>query len=288
MMRFAVMFFLIWAASLQTAWAQDEIGYVEDFTGAPSNYVVKHGTGTVPMRIFLPVYSGDLIEAVDDQSEATLRLMGHPEPIMWSRGDKDRPLSAEVPKASYWSSLLTSTLGAISFLDNEKRERVFTAFAVAAEIFGVPLLQAPQTMAAGQRKVAVGWLKSGAVTEISITSQGGQLLVDKSKGLGGLWSSPALNLKPGQYRIAVSAGTDVISGNVDVIDLGKMPPIPAELTQDGIPDALRHTAQAVWLAEQEGGRYRLEALQLVVNDKNRSANELVDALIAGKALEAPK
>ena len=107
--------------------------------------------------------------------------------------------------------------------------------------------------------------------------------------MGGLWASPTLNLRPGKYQVVVAAGGRTVAGDIDVVPPLEIPQLPAELTQDGIPEQLRRSAQALWLAAHEGGHYRLEALQLIANDRNtRSAAVLMEALIAGKTFELPK
>lgn len=290
MTRVAVMLFGLFICAVQPSWADGEIGYVEDFSGLASHYRVLHAGKEIPMHLCLPLYNGDTIEALDNKGRISLRLIDHPNAVVWSRADKDTKLSAIVPKTRFWSGLMDWTVASLSPFDEQKRERVLTTIrGDGGGEFGVPLLHVPQSVAAGQRVLVVGWLKPSTIAEISITAKGGRKLVDKSKAMGGLWASPALNLKPGKYRIVVAAGGQTVSGDIDVVPRAEIPQFPAELTQNSIPEPLRHSAQALWLAAQEGGHYRLESLQLIANHRNaRSAAVLMEALIAGKTFVLPK
>ena len=281
---------LIWLfLSAVPCWAAGEIGYVEDFNGLPSRYIVHRGGQEVPMRLCLPLYKDDIIEARDDKGRVTLRLIDHPEPIIWSRADKDTKLSADPSQTSSWPDFLGSMLATLSPFDEQKRERVLTTIRDDGGEFDVPLLQGGQVLAAGQRSLTIGWLKASAVTEISIMAKDGRKLVTKAKGTGGLWVSPVLTLKPGQYQVTVASGSSEASGNLDVVAPTELPKTPDQLTQATIPEPLRNVAQAVWLSAQDGGRYRLEALQLIANDRGtRPAAALAEALIAGKSIEMPK
>jgi hypothetical protein len=288
--RLAVMFFGFFIYAVQSSWADGEIGYVEDFSGLASQYRVIHASKEIPLQLCLPLYNGDTIEALDDKGRVSLRLLDHPNAVVWSRADKDTKFSAVVPKTSFWSGLMDWTVASLSPFDEQKRERILTTIrGDSGGEFGVPLLQVPQTLAAGQRVLVVGWLKPSTVAEISILAKSGRKLVNRSKAMGGLWASPALNLKPGKYHVVVAAGGRTVAGDIDVVPPLEIPQLPSELTQDGIPEPLRHSAQALWLAAQEGGRFRLEALQLIANDRStRSATVLMEALIAGKTFELPK
>jgi hypothetical protein len=281
---------LVWLciALIQPARADNEIGYVEDFIGQASNYTVERGSEIISMKLLMPVYSGDRIETLSEKGRVSLRLVDHPEPVVLSRADNGKPIPTLVPQEGFWSSVLTSTLAAISPFDQQKRERVLTAIRGDEGEFGVPLLQTRQILASGQRSIALGWLKSTAVTEITITRKNGKKLVAKGKGVGGLWISPAIPLKPGPYRITVSAGNDSVTGEVEVIKSEDLPQLPADLTRGSIPEALRRVAQATWLAAQDKGQYRIEALQLIANDRSRPAVVLTDALISGQSVHLPQ
>ena len=290
MTRIVVTLFGLFMCFASAARASGEIGYVEDFSGHADRYVVRRGDMAIPIRLCLPLLNGDQIEALDDTGRVSLRLIDHPKAVIWSRADKYTRITAVAPQASFWSGLMDWTMASLSPLDDQKRERVLTTIRNdGGAKFGVPLLQVPQVMAAGKRALMIGWLKPSAVAEISVTAKSGQRLVDRSKATGGLWTSPLLNLKPGTYRIEVATAAATARGEVRIVDGTEMPVLPEELTRDSVPEPLRHTSQALWLAAQDGGRYQLEAMQLIAKDRTvRPAELLLEALIGGAKFSLPK
>lgn len=288
MKRFILALIFLCAAAVRPVFAQSEIGYVEDFSGVSGNYIVTRGADTVPMKLLMPVYAGDLIEALTEKGRVTLRLVDHPEPVIWSRADRDTPLAAPVAEGMSWSSILSATLASISPLDDQKRERVLTAIRGDEGEFDVPLLRSGQTIAAGRRSLSLGWMKSSAVTEISITTKNGKKLVNRAKGVGGFWTSPELNVKPGRYRIVVSSGDGQVTGEIDVVAAEELPQVPPEIHDARLPSSLLRVAQAGWIAQQSNGQYRFEALQLLAGERSRAANVLTDALIAGQPIGPPR
>ena len=290
MTRIAVVLIGLYICICSSAWASGEIGYVDDFIGKADRYQLIRDHKIFPVKLCLPLLSGDHIVALDDAGRMQLRMIDHPDVVVWSRGDKDTPLTAIVSKESYWSGFLDWTVASLSPFDDQKRERVLTAIrGDGGAKFDVPLLNVPQVMASGKRIIVIGWLKPSAVIAITITDKSGKLLVDKGKAAGGLWSSPVLNLIPGTYRISAVSGAATITNEIKVVDSTKIPSFPEELTRASVPEPLRHTVQALWLSAQDDGRYQLEALQLIANDTNvRSAKVLSEALIGGTKFSLPK
>ena len=124
--RRAVMLFAFFIYAVQPSWADGEIGYVEDFSGLASHYRVIHAGKEIPLQLCQPLYNGDTIEALDDKGRVSLRLLDHPNAVVWSRADKDTKFSAVVPKTSFWSGLMDWTVASLSPFDEQKRERVLT------------------------------------------------------------------------------------------------------------------------------------------------------------------
>ncbi len=283
------LFFIYFMSGISSAWAAGEIGYVEDFSGLPSHYKVTRGSQLIPLSLCLPLYNGDLIEALDENGHLTLRLVDRADPVTWTRADRENSIKAEIPQTGFWSSLLDWTVTSLSPIDDQKRQLVLTSIRSDDDAdFGVPLLATPQTLSSGTRTIALGWLKPSQVVEISLSSKSGKKLVKKAKGKGGLWISPELDLRAGTYRLEVTAAGNKVSGTVTVSDPAKLPEIPPELQRESVPEPLRRTAQALWLSAQQNGQYRLEALHILAG-AHRSASEttLLKSLIAGKRFQLP-
>ncbi len=272
------------------ALAVGEIGYVEDFHGAASGYRVIREGQEIALKLCLPLQNGDRIEVAGDDGRVVLRLIGRPDPVVWSKADGQTPIAAELTRAGFWSNFLDWTVASISPLDEEKRAQVLTNIRNDGnQEFAVPLFKAPQTIAAGKRTIAFGWLKPSQVVEVSILLKSGKKIISKAKGSGGLWVSPELDLKAGNYRVEVAAGGTKAEGKIMAVDPSKLPAIPEELRIETIPEPMRRTAQALWLAAQGKGEYRMEALMMLASAK-RSPSEklLLEALIAGKPFNLPE
>ena len=113
-------------------------------------------------------------------------------------------------------------------------------------------------------------------------------LVSIGKGVGGLWASKELDLRPGRYVLSVTGPGGAISEDIAVADSAHFPEPPADLMRTDIPGTLRETARAVWFASQ-GKQYLLEALQHVADESGnfKPADVVIDALIAGRRPQPP-
>jgi hypothetical protein len=266
------------------ALAASEIGYVEDFTGEASSYVIRRDGQELPVVLCMPLMQGDRL-IVAGKGRALLRLADRPDPVVWTAADSGTALDA--PGEPFWSPLLDWVVAKISPIDTQRRERV------AANIrddgggeFGVPLLSGRQIIAAGERTLAIGWQKPVSPVQITITPRKRKPLVQRAKGVGGLWVSEPILLKPGVYRIEVSTPSQTVRGEIEAVDAGSLPAPPPELAR--IPGPLSAAASAIWLAGQNNGRFRLEAFQRVAGKASAGPVTAVrGALIDGAEIPAP-
>jgi hypothetical protein len=266
-----------------------EIGYIEDFVGPPSDYVLWRDGVSRAVALCLPVRNGDRIEALTDSGRVTVRLVDRSEPVVLTRAQRDTALTGQAPVKGFWSGLLDWTAASLSPFDSERRQRVSTNIRNdGGSGLAVPLLDRPQKIAAGQRSVTIGWLPAAGITEVRLGGPRGTVLAG-GKGVGGLWTSPTLDLTPGRYTLEVRNPAGLIKGALTIVPAARLPALPSDLTRTEIPAPLRNVAQAAWLAAQDGGTYRLESLQGLEPQTNRQrpALVLIDALIAGKTIAPP-
>lgn len=266
------------------AFAGSEIGYVEDFTGDAGGYVIRRDGQELPVVLCVPLMKGDQL-IVTGKGRALLRLADRPEPVVWTAADSATPLDA--PGEPFWSPLLDWVVAKISPIDTQRRERV------AANIrddgggeFAVPLIAKRQVVGAGERALAIGWQKPASPVQITITPKKGKPLVSRAKGVGGVWVSEPIRLKPGLYRIEVATPSRTVRGEIEAVDLSTLPVPPGELER--IPGPLNAAASAIWLAGQNEGRYRLEAFQIVAQARAVGPVAAVrSALIDGSDIGPP-
>jgi hypothetical protein len=263
-----------------------EIGYVEDYDyTTPSDAIVRAG-GEVPLERLTPIRSGDRFRLADTRAKVVLRVAGSADRVIVSQANEGVPIGTDLPEPGFWSGLLHWVGSSIVVFDRTERTQM------TAEIRGggdrdlmAPMLAVPQVLAAGRRKIAVGWL---APDVISIGISGGGKVIAEGKGVGGLWIGPEVDLRPGKYVLTLKGADGTVAEDIRVVAAADLPKPPGELTRADILGGLGETALGVWFAA-EGKQYFLEALQHVAADSSefKPAGIVVDALIAGMQPSPP-
>ena len=110
---------------------------------------------------------------------------------------------------------------------------------------------------------------------------GGQALVDRESIEGRQVRLDDVPLAPGRYTVVI---TDIDSRRFEgaLEATGRGPALPAELAAD--TSSLGVVAQAVWLADHEGGRWRLESferLRPLIRAGDPLANAIGDGVLWG-------
>ncbi len=263
-----------------------EVGYVEDLGHVgPADVIVRNG-GNVPLELLAPIHNGDTFMLTEPNAKVLVRLAGRPDPVAVSQANEGDKIDASPPAHGYFTGLLSWVGSSIVIFD--KGERTQTTAAIrgdGGDTLSAPILQAAQVLAAGRRPIAVGWLTPDV---ISIRLSNGSKTVAEGKGVGGLWVSPEVDLRPGKYVLALKGPDSAISVDVTVTDPVHFPVPPADLMRTDIPGPLGETAKGVWFAGQ-GKQYLLEALQHVAGDSGhfKPADIVIDALIAGRQPQPP-
>jgi len=132
----------------------------------------------------------------------------------------------------------------------------------------MPLLEvktgkSAKVLVAGKRALYLTWKKGKADYQLTL-KQGDQTLFTQSvKEREVQW--PELSFTPGDYQLSLSdSEARQVEYSFTVVD--RLPIYPKELSDDSLASlsaSARLTLQAMWLAEQEQGRWSLEASQRV-------------------------
>lgn len=264
-----------------------EIGYVESLDHKADAYSIRNGDTARKAAILAPILSGDVIRVLDPSAKMTIRLVDRPDAVVLSAANGETPIEAKPPEKSFWSGLLTWTGTSVEVFDDEQRQQVSASIrGDDAKELRAPLLATPQTIATGRRALAIGWL-SPKVVQIRILSKSGKVIAS-GKGVGGLWTSPAVDWKAGNYRIEIAASGEKLTQTMQAVAPAKLPALPEALEAPGIPAPLKAASTGAWLASQDP-RYLLEALQNVAPDAgtSRPARLLTIAFIDGKRPTPP-
>jgi hypothetical protein len=273
--------FLLALASGARAGGPQEVGFIEDFTLDPGAYTLTRGGKEIAVAVLLPLQKDDVIIAKGAGARMVIQLSDRPDPKVITDANGAVSIDDAPPTHHYFSGLFAWTASSVAILDHDQREEVAASIRGNDVKLSAPILSSPQTLAAGRRALSIGWLSPSAVN-VSITRAGKP--VAAGRGVGGLWTSPVIDLTPGAYQIQIAARTQTIAQTLNV---RPAEPLPDELVSSAAPDALRETETAAYLAAR-GPSYALEALQHVAGAGDfRAAQILSDALIAGKRLAPP-
>lgn len=253
-------------ASFAPAFAQvkeQEVGFVESYAPEGAALTIRRGDQIVPLRLCARVLQGDIIRLIRPDERVVLRLMDRPDPVVVTAARGDYVVKATPPARGLLDGAWDSILDAINLLDAPERTLVSASIRSGGGELKVPLLASPQSLAAGKRMLTLAWLPERLGVGITIRPAKGAPLVSEAKGMGGSWTSPPLDLVPGDYTIEITPrGGKALSAPLHVISPDKLPPVPAELTRETLPPAMRALGAATFLARADK-QWRLEAFQRV-------------------------
>jgi uncharacterized lipoprotein YbaY len=146
----------------------------------------------------------------------------------------------------------------------------------------VPILVPGARVVAGERDLPLAW-RGGCAPFIVTLLTGGQALVDRESIEGRQVRLDDVALPPGRYSVVI---TDAAGRKFETTleATGEGPPLPVELAAD--TTSLGVIAQAVWLAEHDGGRWRLESferLRPLIRAGDPLAGTIGDGVLWGSA-----
>jgi hypothetical protein len=129
------------------------------------------------------------------------------------------------------------------------------------EPLDLPLLWADESyVVEGSRPLAVSWIGGEAPFAVEIGPEGGAPLVAQERVSGQASEPVTADLAPGVWRVSVrDAGGEVARGAFTVVAAADLPEPPPDEGLEAMPEALRDSAYAAWLAEQDEGSWMYEA-----------------------------
>lgn len=123
----------------------------------------------------------------------------------------------------------------------------------------VPILVPGSRVAAGERDLPLAW-RGGCPPFVVAVRSGRDQLVHRESIEGWQVRLDDVRLDAGRYAVLITDATGKrFEGQLDAVPA--IPQIPADLRADA--SNLGVTAQAVWLASQEAGRWRLDSFELL-------------------------
>lgn len=237
------------------------VGVVAEYRPAASRFTLTRAPGaqSVPVRIGTAVHAGDSV-TLPAGASVTVQL---------ADGEVSRfggPGTFAVPDARPLGRLASMLKSLPALFDDEYRlagtaaSRGSDACAPAdgpAVAIEVPILGSGASIVAGQRDLPLAW-RGGCKPYTLTVSTGARTLARRESVQDGRVRLDGLPLTPGRYtvRIVDSRGGRY-EAPLEAVATGPVP--PPDLAADASP--LGVVAQAVWFAEQDGGRWRLESFE---------------------------
>jgi hypothetical protein len=144
---------------------------------------------------------------------------------------------------------------------HEQERQPITLGVRGDEPLDLPLLWADQNyVVAGPRALALSWIGGAAPFAVEIGPEGGPPAIARAGVRAQALEPVAVDLVPGAWRIVVrDAAGETVEAAFAVVPASALPPAPPDAGLERLPAALRDSAYAAWLAEQDEGRWLYEA-----------------------------
>ncbi|MCP4699164.1 MAG: hypothetical protein GY862_20275 [Gammaproteobacteria bacterium] len=282
---------------LNSASVPPPVGHIESFDGPPAAYVLKRYGKSQPVRIFMPLFSGDIIMLKDRRYRMTLRL-GE---LNIVHLDRSR-LVHEVKKAGKPPALSSALLrvfaeGINALLYGIKETPVSVATPRGRrklEPLFIPLLQWEKAyFAAGERELFLMWEGGMQPYQVHVYRNGTLLLKQQSSGNQARFAKQKF-LVGEKYRVEIKSAQRcetkaqnpaqcMADGEFLAVPPARQPAMPEELQQSGLPEIVKQTLFGIWLCRADNNpmnEWDLEAYQKIAAGKE-AGNDLA-ALLAEK------
>ena len=252
-------------------------GFIEELCGPENLIVERDGKGESGLPPLSSIYGGDKISIMKKGGCVRLRLVTDKIVIVEKKedgdvldvdsGEKVEKISGSfvVPhpaaeSAGFLGGLFDVLYGMVVPQVNYERHAVTVAVR-GEEPLELPLLWADENyVVEGSRLLAAAWIGGEAPFAVEIGPEGGPPLVAQ-ENVGGQASVPVTaDLAPGPWRVSVrDAGGEVARGAFTVVPASESPDAPSDEGLEAMPEGLRESAYAAWLAEQDEGSWMYEA-----------------------------
>ncbi|MEK8018687.1 MAG: hypothetical protein VSS75_017585 [Candidatus Parabeggiatoa sp.] len=245
-----------------------QVGNIDDFDGALTDYSLKRGSQIIGMRVYEPLYFGDQI-FVSKAHSVEIRECGQARTITHD----DAPYRVESKSCdvigladNIWLSLKDFAKYIVTIVPSGPSVDIYSKSEKERPI--MPILEATvlaiPTLKAGKRALFLQWFNGKAPYQVQITT------ADKMV----LWEieTTVQSVKTGEidFKTAESYWLIITAANyakqqmeLEFEAVAALPDYPERLQDQSLPENLRRTLQAAWLAEQNRVQWSFEAYQQV-------------------------
>lgn len=263
--------------------SDDGVGVVAEYRPAAKRFTFARPPrgDAVPVQIGTVVMAGDRVTLPAD-GVVTVQLANGETAKFQGPGTFSVPASRSL-------GALASVFQSVGALFDDEYRLSGTAAARGGESCGqdgkvapiaVPILVPGARIKAGMRDLPMGWRGGCPPFVVTVLSSNGQPLHRESIE-GWQVRLDQVPLPVGRYSVVITDSTGK-RFDTGLEAAGDTPAMPANLAADTSP--LGVTAQAIWLANQDGGRWRLDAfdrLRPLIRAGDPLAGSIGDALLWG-------
>jgi hypothetical protein len=259
---FVATWLLLASAGAAAAGNETGVGVIGNYRPAAARYVLARlpKGEHVPVQIGAVVMAGDRL-ALPANALVTVQLANNETLNLKGPGEFVIPDASPLGKlAVIFQSLRPILLDDEHRLDGTAASRGGESCGKdgsAVPAISVPILVPEARIVAGQRDLPLAWRGGCPPFEVRVLA-GRDSLVYRESIEGWQVRLDDVPLDPGQYTVTVTdAANRSFGGTLVAVATG--PTVPAELVAD--TTSLGVTAQAVWLARQDDGRWKLESFE---------------------------
>ncbi|MDM8560111.1 hypothetical protein [Candidatus Parabeggiatoa sp. HSG14] len=270
---------------LTTCAIAQEVGWVNHFDGEPESYLITRGDKTVPVAFLTMLNVGDEITVNNKQHRIDLTLRGGTQSVKVTHENSPFQVDNTSQVPTSLNALWTWTKQQISewhkFTQQFKSKKTGNLDSNGLTMPLLANIKGPAIFGEGKRRLHLQWYGGKSPYKIQIKQHRKLLLTQIS--YTSVIETESMPFKAGKsYRVVVTdAKNEVFIGGFRVVAIAKIPS-SLETLQGNLPDNIRETLQATWLATQQENNWVLEAYQLLVKSKYLPAQLLKDALAQGE------
>ena len=262
--RYQLYMGIIMAACSFNAYAAPQAGNIGDFDGALTDYTIRRGDQTIPMGVYAPLYPGDRIY-VSKNHFIEIRQCGEVQKIT----QKDSPYQVQSKKCkvpglldNLWLNfkgliqyLTTITTLPPDYVHLPKSEEESPAMPILESTF-----HATPTLKAGERALALQWFGGKSPYQVQITTAKKKVLWETDTNAQSVKTAKIHFKAKHTYWIIITAANHAKHPTkLEFEAVTKLPDYPKQL--QALPENMRRTFQAAWLAEQDRIKWSFEAYQ---------------------------
>jgi hypothetical protein len=271
--------------SASAASTEQGVGVVAEYRPAAGRFSLMRMSPAerVPIRIGTLVMAGDQItlpagaSVVVHLADSTVRNF-------------EGPGNLTIPDARPLGKF-AAVFRSISMLFDDEHRLAGTAASRGGETCGgagktvepidAPILAGEARIVAGERDLPLAWRGGCEPFLVTVNSSSGTVVLRESVA-GRQLRLDKVPLSVGRYTVAISDASGArFESALEAVSRGPM--VPAELAEDNTP--LGVIAQAVWMADQDGGRWRMESferLRPLIRKGDRLAGAIGDGVLWGR------